>query len=288
MPAEAVERTEAVDRASVPTPTPFDVFVLALTIFSLINLVLVVLLSNDDLVDVVLIVDGAICIIFFADFLVRLRHAPSRRGYFIGDLGWLDLVGSVPVPGFRIARVARVVWISRAAGRSGLRRIVRSALADRAGTSLLAAVFLTIAVLQYGSMAILRIEDGAEGANIQTASDALWWSYVSITTVGYGDRFPVTDTGRVIGAAVLAVGVGLFGVITGFLANMFLAPRRAQQAGQPDGTAELRLELMEIRRLIAGIQPQSFDDSSPGIPDSSPHEASGEAPSVRRLEHERD
>ena len=111
-------------------------------------------------------------------------------------------------------------------------------MADRAGSSLLAAVFLTIVVLQYGSMAILRAEDDAEDANIHTASDALWWSYVTITTVGYGDRYPVTNFGRNIGVVVLTIGVGLFGVLTGFLANLFLAPKRARRGKETDTEPE--------------------------------------------------
>jgi voltage-gated potassium channel len=272
MAESAVEGTEAVDRAIVPTP--FDVFVFVLSVFSLINIALILLLQNDEIVDVVLIIDGVLCILFFADFLLRLRRSPSKRAYFIGDYGWLDLVGSIPVPGFRLARAARVIRIGRAADRSGSRRIIRSALADRAGTSLIVAIFLTIVVLQYGSMFMLRVEDDADGSNIHTASDALWWSYVSITTVGYGDRYPVTNLGRVIGVAMLTVGVGLFGVITGFLANLFLSPKRSQK-GQPDPALDLRQELTELRRLLDELRSHSAAVASSSNADPSQAEESG-------------
>jgi voltage-gated potassium channel len=287
MTERTIEVPESSERTAVPTP--FDVFILVLTIFSLINIILILLLPSDDQVDVILIVDGFICIIFLCDFLLRLRRAPSKRGYLVGQHGWLDLVGSIPVPGFRLARVARVIWIGRAAGHSGSRRIVRSALADRAGSSLLIAIFLTIVVLQYGSMAMLGVEGGKDGANIQTASDALWWSYVSITTVGYGDRYPVTNTGRVIGAAVLAVGVGLFGVITGFLANLFLGPRRAQKEQSPDPGTDLRLELIELRRVIEGLGVPQGAALARSTADSSGPDPRDPAPSPGRVvEHERD
>jgi hypothetical protein len=87
-------------------------------------------------------------------------------------------------------------------------------------------------------MAVLGAEDDAEGSNIHTASDAIWWCYVTITTVGYGDRYPVTNLGRSIGVIVLTIGVGLFGVLTGFLANLFLAPKRAEQAQATDDAAQ--------------------------------------------------
>jgi voltage-gated potassium channel len=78
----------------------------------------------------------------------------------------------------------------------------------------------------------LIAERHSPDANILTASDAIWWVFVSITTVGYGDRFPVTDQGRLIGVVTLTVGVGLFGVVTGFLANLFLGQGRKTSADE--------------------------------------------------------
>ena len=82
-----------------------------------------------------------------------------------------------------------------------------------------------ILVLEFGSLWILDVEQNAPGANITTASDALWYTIVTISTVGYGDRYPVTNEGRVIGSLIIIVGVGIFGTFTGYLANLFLAPR---------------------------------------------------------------
>ena len=87
-------------------------------------------------------------------------------------------------------------------------------------------------------MLILDAESGIAGANIKTPSDALWWGYVTITTVGYGDRYPVTLPGRIIGIFLLTAGVALFSVFTGFIANAFLTPRRrplATPARRPAG-----------------------------------------------------
>jgi voltage-gated potassium channel len=252
MVALAEDEPLPADRASAPTG--FDLFVLLLSIVSLLNIVLAVLLRREDIVNVVLVVDGVLSVVFLGDFLLRLHRAPSKRGYFIGGLGWLDLLGSLPFPGLRLARIFRVVRVGRDVRHYGLRNLVGAAAQDRAGNALLAAIFLTIVVLQYGSMAILRVEDEAEGANIHTASDALWWSYVTITTVGYGDRFPVTNTGRIIGVVVLSIGVGLFGVLTGFLANLFLAPKQRTSQAPADDATDQPLELDELRRLIAELR----------------------------------
>lgn len=276
------------ERSAEPAPTGFDVFVLLLTIFSLINLVLEGVLLNQEVVNVILIVDGAICIVFFVDFLLRLYRAPSKRAYLIGDLGWLELLGSLPLPVLRIARIPRMVRVGRELRTRGLSRIGRQANSDRAGSSLLAAVFMTIVVLQYGSMTMLRVEDGAANANIRSASDALWWSYVTITTVGYGDRYPVTNHGRVIGVAMLSIGVGLFGVLTGFLANLFLAPRRARRREPEESQQRMSLELEELRGLIAELRSQTAGATHHEAENQSRHDPLASTPATeRRLDHGR-
>ena len=75
-----------------------------------------------------------------------------------------------------------------------------------------------------GSMAIFNLEMASPDRNIKTPSDALWWSVVTITTVGYGDRYPVTDGGRIVASVLMIAGVGLFGTFTGFVASMFVEP----------------------------------------------------------------
>ncbi len=89
-----------------------------------------------------------------------------------------------------------------------------------------------ILVLQFGSLTMLAIEQDAEGANITTASDALWYTIVTISTVGYGDQYPVTNLGRLFAVVIIVVGVGIFGTFTGYLATVFLSPK------DPDTEAE--------------------------------------------------
>ena len=80
----------------------------------------------------------------------------------------------------------------------------------------------------FSSIAILQMEDTADG-NIKTAEDALWWAYVTITTVGYGDKYPVTIEGKIIAAALMTAGVGLFGTFTGYVASWFLDDRQKNE-----------------------------------------------------------
>lgn len=233
----------------------FDLFVLALSVFSLVNIVWLFAPLPGQILRVVLAVDALCTVVFLIDFFLRLRRAPTKSAYFFGQRGWLDLLGSFPFPLLRLARIFRVLRTYRRFRQDGGRAVFRRMMVDLAGSALLMAVFLTILILQYASMAILWSESGAPNGNIQTASDAIWWSYVTITTVGYGDRYPVTGWGRIVGVLLLSTGVGLFAVFTGFLANVFLAPGRARSADESKQQEILNNRLRRAEELIERLQP---------------------------------
>ena len=99
-------------------------------------------------------------------------------------------------------------------------------------------------------MAMVWAEEGAPNANITTGGDAVWWAYVTITTVGYGDQFPVTSAGRFIGVLVMTGGVALFGVLTGFLANTFLSPTKETKSEAAVKPGDAKSMLASARRLL--------------------------------------
>ena len=100
---------------------------------------------------------------------------------------------------------------------------------ERTQGALTAAAIIAVLMVIFSSIAILQVEDDPS-SNIKTAEDAIWWSYVTITTVGYGDRFPVTTEGRIIAALLMTVGVGLFGTFTAFLASWFVGENKKEHA----------------------------------------------------------
>ncbi len=179
--------------------------------------------------EVVLAIDTLITPIFLGDFLYRLKTADSRRAYLLHRFGWADLLAVLPL--LRMLRLVRVVRVLRSYRHQPPGRLIGELRSARALATFLVTLFLVIVVTEVAGATIYYAESGAAGSNIGSASDAIWWALVTITTVGYGDRFPVTDEGRVIGVFLLFAGIGLFSVLTGFVANVFLAPRRSLRLG---------------------------------------------------------
>jgi voltage-gated potassium channel len=109
---------------------------------------------------------------------------------------------------------------------------------------------------------MLAIESQSPDANITDATDAVWYVYVTITTVGYGDQYPVTDLGRVIGVVIMTLGVGLFGTITAFLANAFVGSgddEPAELAGTPAEPADMMAQIKQIKELLVAYEKTSTD-----------------------------
>lgn len=223
---------------------PYLLFVLGASILALVVFVFgrIVPMSPEQR-RVLELVDLALCVVFLFDFILTLATAEDRWRY-LRTWGWFDLLSAIPVVGpLRLARGARVVRVLRILRAFRVARVLlRSLSAYRAQTGLAGAAIVALIALLFGSFAVLEVEQGP-GVNIQSAEDALWWSLTTITTVGYGDRFPVTSEGRLAGAFLMVVGVGLFGTLTAFLATVFVQ----------SGETRLEHELSEIRAELARL-----------------------------------
>lgn len=233
--------------------TTYELFIIGLSILSIANLLIYYLTKDPNVLTVVIAVDGLLSLIFIIDFTYRLFSAGSKAGYVFRQFGWADLLASIPFPDVKVLRLFRIVRTVYLMRHYGLRRLAQDFVVNRGGGTLLIVLFLIVVMLEWGSIAMLRAEQGSPEANIKTASDALWWGYVTITTVGYGDHFPTTNFGRVIGMLILTLGVGLFGVLTGFLANLFLTPPSEQftPVETPLPGEDPVARLAEIQRLVA-------------------------------------
>ena len=229
----------------------YEVFILLLSILSVVNLVVTALGTfigrQGPALDVVFAMDTIITPFFVFDFFYRLLTASSRRAYFFRGWGWADLLAVIPM--FRVFRVFRIIRVFRLLTAYGPRRFLADLVEARAAATFLLTIFLVILVLEVAGASIYYVEVSDTAANIKSAGDAIWWGLVTITTVGYGDRYPVTPEGRVIGTFLLMSGIGLFSVLTGFIANVFLAPpAKPRVAPAPE---DPRATIVAVRALLA-------------------------------------
>jgi voltage-gated potassium channel len=245
-------------RSSELKDTNYELFIGALSLLSIFNLVLVLLVPDTLAAQVVAIMDGFLSVIFLGDFLYRLFTSESKSQYFLRQFGWADLLASLPFPQAKILRLFRVIRVARLMRQFGAWNMVTDFVRDRAGSALLTLFFFIVLVLQFGGMAMYSVESRVPDGNIRTAFDAIWYTFVTITTVGYGDRYPVSNVGRILGMVIMVAGVGLFGTLTGYLANAFLAPQEEgagdeepiPATGQPADATDPKAKLAELKALL--------------------------------------
>lgn len=190
------------------------------------------------------VADMAVCGLFLLDFGVSLAFAPNKLRY-LATWGWLDLLSSIPAIDLaRWGRAARVLRVLRVLRVMRATKIVAGlAMQHRARNAAMAGVLLLLLVVFASSIAILHFED-VEGGNIREAHDAMWWAATTVSTVGYGDFYPVTWEGRLIAVLLMITGVGSFAAIAAGLASWFIEPSE-----KPD-IKQLAEEVARLRQTI--------------------------------------
>jgi voltage-gated potassium channel len=172
--------------------------------------------------ELLIYIDHTICFIFFIEFCYHFYKAENKLKYM--HWGWIDLLSSIPLVGFlrvgRVFRLIRLIRVIRAF--KSTKHLVNHIFANKVQGTLTSVLIIAVLLIIFSSIAILQVEHDPK-SNIKTAGDALWWSYVTITTVGYGDRYPVTDEGRILAAVLMTAGVGLFGTFTAYISSLFVA-----------------------------------------------------------------
>lgn len=168
------------------------------------------------------IIDNLICAFFIIEFVYRLYSAKDKWQFL--KWGWIDLLASIPNLDYlragRAIRLIRILRILRAF--RSTKNLVSYVFRNKAKGAFTSVAIIAVLMVIFSSIAILQLETDPN-SNIKTAEDAIWWSYVTITTVGYGDKFPITTGGRILAAVLMTVGVGLFGTFTGYIASWFVS-----------------------------------------------------------------
>lgn len=208
---------------------PLNIIIIVLSIYVLLELLISSFFKPPHEVAKLLdYIDDAICIIFLVEFSVRFYKAENKLKFM--KWGWIDLVSSIPTFGylragraFRLIRLLRIVRAFRSA-----KHLIHHIYKNKTQGAFTTVAVIAILMVIFSAVSILQVETAPE-SNIKTAEDALWWAYVTVTTVGYGDKYPVTTEGRIIAGALMTVGVGLFGTFTAFLASWFVEDKQEKK-----------------------------------------------------------
>jgi voltage-gated potassium channel len=149
--------------------------------------------------------------IFFAiDYFARLSIAEDKKKFVRKNL--LDLA-AVALPFLPLLRAIRAL-----AAVTVLSRRNRGSRSQQVTTSVVTLAFATWFV---AGLAVTEAERHVDGANIQGVGDGWWWAITTMATVGYGDTYPVSPQGRIVGMSLMIMGVALLGTITASIASNF-------------------------------------------------------------------
>ncbi len=176
---------------------------------------------DPDVLTVLHVTSWTVWVAFAVDFLVRIGLADERRSYALSH--WYD-VALIVLPMLRPLRLLRLLAFVRILNRSAT-----SSLIGRVSTYVAGVAVVAVGL---GAVAVLDAEQDADGANITTFGDALWWAMTTVATVGYGDRYPVTTQGRLVAAALMVVGIGVVGAVTASVAAWLVGQVESERAGR--------------------------------------------------------
>jgi len=251
------------------TSNAYNIFILVLTVLSLAVMVVMLLPISEPTLKLLSVYDNLICVIFLIDFFLNLSGASKKSDYFIKERGWLDLLGSIPSLGlltnagkyvglFRLARLSRLARIIRLLRGENRKTLIKDILENRSRYAMFLTILLTILVLTVASVLVLQFESQSPDANISTGGDALWYAMVTITTVGYGDRYPVTMGGRITAMFIMFMGIGIIGALASILASLLVggspAPEEEEEAPGTALAPTVEQELAMVKNELAALR----------------------------------
>jgi voltage-gated potassium channel len=253
--------------------TPFQLVILVLSFYVLGALVVDVFFTlSPEMSQLLDYIDVVVCVFFFTDFCIRFHQAPSKRRFM--RWGWIDLLASIPAGLFMAGRLVRVVQVLRLLrALKSLRMLWLLLFRNRAKGVFASATTATLLLVAFGSMIMLLVESPDPESPIGSAEEALWWAFVTVTTVGYGDYYPITTLGRVVAVLLMICGVGLFGSFAAYVGSMFIDDQSDEDERQHEATrrmvrhmykevGELHVELRALRTELQALRQESAGDAA--------------------------
>ncbi len=254
--------------------SPFQLFILVLSFYVLGALIADLAFDlPDDVSQLLGYIDNIVCFFFFLDFCVRFHAAEDRKRFM--RWGWIDLLASIPAAGFQAAKVVRAFQILRILRAiKSMQMIWRMLFRNRAEGIVASAATATLLLVAFGAITMLLVEAPNPDSSINNAEEALWWAFVTVTTVGYGDFYPVTTLGRVVAVMLMVSGVGLFGSFAAYVGSLFVQDQNQEDEQQQEATQALIQRLVEqVERLsleVGALRNQLLEAEKPSAP-ANPH-----------------
>lgn len=209
----------------------FDIISLVLSVYVIVALLIDTFYPlQEEVKRLLAIIDNVVCAFFFVDFCSSYYKAESKLKFM--KWGWIDLISCIPaIDALRLGRAVRIIRLIRILRAfKSTKNLIQFIFKNKTEGTLASVALMAFLLIIFSSIAILQVEKDPN-SNIKTAEDAIWWSYVTITTVGYGDKYPVTTEGRIIAAILMTAGVGLFGTFTAYIASLFVENRAEKNRG---------------------------------------------------------
>ena len=218
----------------------FDLSIQALIVLSLVAFSVGTLPSLPESIRTALDVFEVCCILVFtAEYLARIAVADKKLSYIFSFLGLIDLLAILPfylmsgldlraVRAFRLLRLVRVLKLARYS--AAARRFHKAFLLAR--EELILFVLVASIMLYLAAVGIYYFEHEAQPEAFQSVFHSLWWAVATLTTVGYGDVYPITAGGRIFTAFVLFVGLGIVAIPAGMVATALSRARTIEDDAQ--------------------------------------------------------
>lgn len=187
--------------------------------------------------------DTIICALFLFQLSLDLFRSKHRYQYLKDH--WIDFIASIPIiEPIRYARIFHILRVCRLLRSS--QSLLKQIQSNRKEATIASILILMVTLISLGSVFMLMFEGKDPNANIHTAGDAVWWAFVTISTVGYGDHYPVTMAGKILAVLVIISGVGIFGMISGLITSIITEPSKIEKRKKEQEDRHHRDEKLEL------------------------------------------